>query len=395
MKKINGFIKDTLGFFRVTNRRRNVIKKGDENKEFKDPIKELCQKVHPDKVEVKVVDIKESSLTSKTFTFKPLSKYELPPFQAGQYVSFELKIGNTYTTRPYSISSAPFEARQGEKSFFQVTIKKVNEKGFVADYFFDRVKVGDSFTVHLPFGNFHYDPLRDSKHLVCIAGGSGITPFCSMAKEVENGKLDVDLTILYGATTQKDMPLIDELMKLKSPKIKVVPVISNDENYVGEKGFITKECISKYSYEDSTFFVCGPQAMYKFIEKELDSLNVPKRRMIFESFGVQKEIKNYEDYPLEEVKKFKLTVVRGIDKTVIDANSDESIAVSLERAGIKNPTRCRAGECGVCRCKLLSGDVYIDKKHDNRRYADQKYGYIYACSTFPLSDCEIKINIIE
>ena len=117
--------------------------------------------------------------------------------------------------------------------------------------------------------------------------------------------------------------------------------------------------------------------------------------MIFESFGVQKEIKNNEDYPLEEVKKFKLTVVRGIDKTVIDANSDESIAVSLERAGIKNPTRCRAGECGVCRCKLLSGDVYIDKNHDNRRYADQKYGYIYACSTFPLSDCEIKINIIE
>lgn len=395
MKKINGFIKDTLGFFKVTNRRRKVIKNGNANLEFKDPIKELSQKVHPDKIKVKVVDIKNSSPTSKTFTFKPLNGYELPPFLAGQYVSIDLKIGSTFTTRPFSISSAPFEARQGGNSFFQVTIKKGNENGFVSNYFFDNVIIGDNFIVHLPFGTFHYDPLRDSKHLVCIAGGSGITPFCSMAKEVEKGNLDVDLTILYGAVSQDDMPLMDELSKLKSDKIRIIPVISNDESYEGEKGFITKECIKKYSFEDSTYFVCGPQGMYKFIKNQLSLLKVPDRRIIFESFGVQKDIGKNEDYPMNEKKVFKLTVIRGIDKQVIDTKSDESIAVSLERAGIKNPTRCRAGECGICRCKLISGSVYINKENDNRRYADKKYGYIYACSTFPLSNCQIKINIVE
>ena len=65
----------------------------------------------------------------------------------------------------------------------------------------------------------------------------------------------------------------------------------------------------------------------------------------------------------------------------------------MERAGIKNNTRCRSGACGYCRCKLLAGDVFVPTVGDGRRYADKMYGYVHACSTYPLSDCKIKIVI--
>ena len=395
MKKINNFIKDTFGAFRVRDKRRKIIKNGDPKKEFSDPIRKLTEEVHPESTEVKVINIEDASITSKTFTFKGINGSVLPPFLAGQYVSFDLTIGNTITTRPFSISSAPFEARLKENPFFQITVRKGRNDGFVSNYFYNDVKVGDKFTCHLPLGQFHYDPLRDSKNVVCIAGGSGITPFYSMAKEVEHGSLNLNLTILYGSVTTSDMPLFDKLSEIKSDKVKVIPVISGEGNYTGEKGYITKDIIQKYSLEDSTYFICGPQVMYEFIKNELNSLNIPERRIRMEVFGSARNVEKLEDYPLSNVKTFKLSVYRGIDKTVIDAKSNESIAVALERAGIKNPTRCRSGACGFCRCKLISGNVYIPKVGDGRRYGDKKYGYIHACSTFPLSDCEIKINIIE
>ena len=106
-------------------------------------------------------------------------------FQSGQYVNFRLKIGESVLSRPYTISSAPFEAR-GEHPFFEITVRR-NVPYLVPDYLFENVKVGDELSGALPFGFFYYEPMRDSKEIVALAGGSGITPFHSMAKEIANG----------------------------------------------------------------------------------------------------------------------------------------------------------------------------------------------------------------
>ena len=89
---------------------------------------------------------------------------------------------------------------------------------------------------------------------------------------------------------------------------------------------------------------------------------------------------------------FKLTVKRFGNETVIDCLSNESILVALERAGIEAPARCRSGECGFCRSKLVSGEVFIPGNTDGRRIADIKFGYIHPCSTYPMSDITIKID---
>ena len=87
-------------------------------------------------------------------------------------------------------------------------------------------------------------------------------------------------------------------------------------------------------------------------------------------------------------------MLRGIHEDVIPAAASESVAVALERAGIKVDTHCRNGECGFCRSQLLSGDIFVSPIGDGRRRMDKEMGWFHACSTWPLSDLKIKVNIM-
>jgi len=173
-------------------------------------------------------------------------------------------------------------------------------------------------------------------------------------------------------------------------------VLSGDEkDWQGERGFLTADLIRKYSAEDTTYFVCGPQVMYTFLHAELDKLNVPKRRERFEVFGQAKDITAFEGYPVElKDAVFSLTVVRGIHEDVIPARAAESLVVALERAGIRIETGCRSGECGMCRTKVLSGDYYVRPEGDGRRAADRQFHYVHACAAYPTSDMKIRIPIL-
>ena len=67
--------------------------------------------------------------------------------------------------------------------------------------------------------------------------------------------------------------------------IKVVHVLSEETREDCESGFITAELISRYLPANGTcsIFMCGPEAMYKFVGKEVEKLlkrlgNIASRR---------------------------------------------------------------------------------------------------------------------
>ena len=80
------------------------------------------------------------------------------------------------------------------------------------------------------------------------------------------------------------------------------------------------------------------------------------------------------------------------NETVISASADEPVLVALERSGISAPSRCRSGECGWCRSKLISGEVYVPEENDDgRRWSDKENGYIHPCASFALSDLVLEV----
>ena len=66
----------------------------------------------------------------------------------------------------------------------------------------DTFQVGDEIIASAGEGHFYYDELRDCKNVVALAGGSGITPFLSMAYAIRDGIEDFNLTILFGSRTE-------------------------------------------------------------------------------------------------------------------------------------------------------------------------------------------------
>ena len=395
--KVKNFFTDVGGASRVTKARLKAFESASPALADTDPIGNVAREWHPGPIELVVTKITPACKTAKTIRFERTDGKKLPFFYAGQYIVLDFKIGESLISRPYSISSAPYQAR-AEKPFVEITVRKSKGDGFICDYVNDELKVGDILTGTRGLGQFYYEPLRDAKHVVALAGGVGITPFASMAKEVVNGTLDIDLTILYGSASSDDIVMKEELDVLEGAcdKLHIVHVLSGDEpGWTGEKGFLTAELIKKYSAEDTTYFICGPQVMYNFLRKEVTKLDVPARRVRFEVFGQAKDIAMYEGFPTElRHVSFTITVVRGISEVQIPAKATESIVVALERAGIRIETGCRSGECGFCRTKVISGDYFVCPEGDGRRAADKEFNYVHACAAYPLSDMKIKIPIL-
>ena len=95
-----------------------------------------------------------------------------------------------------------------------------------------------------------------------------------MAQEIAAGRLDAELTVLYGSVTSADIILRAELEAVHSEKVHYVNVISGEKDYPGEKGFLTRELIARYAGPDSTFFVCGPLPMGNQQEKPQPSCGI-------------------------------------------------------------------------------------------------------------------------
>lgn len=358
------------------------------------PVNELARRLHPNRQYMKISAVKEVATDAKCFRLVPdpeCGTSECALFSAGQYLNVFLDIEGMKVNRAYSISSSPKNAREG---FYELTIKAV-EGGLVSAYILDNWKEGDNVEVSGPSGFFTYSPIRDAKTVVGIAGGSGITPFLSLAEAIADGEEDCNLILLYGSQSADRIlykEAFDELEK-QSDKIKVVHILSNEDREGYEHGFVTADIIRKYApaNEPYSVFLCGPQAMYQFVDKELASMNLERKYIRHELFGEVHNPSILEDYPGCSQSTVKITVaIRDITKTVT-GNANDSILQTLEKNGIAVPTRCRSGECGFCHSRLCSGQVYIPKTVDGRRLADLKFGYIHPCVSFPLSDLEIEV----
>lgn len=136
-------------------------------------------------------------------------------------------------------------------------------------------------------------------------------------------------------------------------------------------------------------FVCGPQAMYRFVDVEIEKLGLERKYVRHELFGEVHNPGEMDDYPGGAPDTVKITVSIRDETRTIDGSANDSILQTLEKHDITVPTSCRSGECGFCHSVLVSGKVYVPKAVDGRRKADLKFGGIHPCVTFPLSDVEI------
>lgn len=310
----------------------------------------------------------------------------LPMFQAGQYINLFYEIEGATTSRPYSIASSPGDAASG---FYELYIHGGGE--FTSKWLFENGGIGQTIWASLPVGDFCHNPERDGRKIIGISGGMSVTPLCSMARAVAEGTLDIELTVFCGWDRQEEIILREELLQYEKacPRVHCVFAVAEQAPSWAEKGYVNLAMIRRHTDpKDAAFFLCGPAAMYTALAGELAPLGVPACRLHQELPGEAKRPFDQPDYPPCGANVFLLTVLRGEQRYRLPMDSGETVLVAMERAGISPPARCRSGQCGFCRSRLIQGSVFVPggwKASDTKEEGD----ILHPCCSFPLTDLEI------
>ena len=347
-------------------------------------VNELAKRLHPAAQYLKIAEIVLETHDAKSFVLVPdeeAGTRELAPFKAGSYINVRTTLAGSVARRTYSLSSSPKEALEGK---YRITVK-LKEGGFLSAWLHNEAKVGNKLTATEPGGHVTHSGIRDCKKVVALAGGSGITPFMSMAKAIDEGTEDFEMTLLYGARTEADLVFRADFdaIAARCPKVKVVYVLSEEQKEGFEAGFITAELIKKYAgAEQFSIYAVGPGAMCDFLDRELPKLGLAQKFIRME--------RTEDVCDAGEVKDYTLTVHYRDELHTIPARSDETVLTAFERAGLAVNNKCRVGYCGFCRSRLVKGEYHANR-YEQLRIADKQFHYFHPCCSYPMSDMEIEV----
>jgi glycine betaine catabolism B len=219
---------------------------------------------------------------TKTLKLKWPEGYDVE-FKTGQFITLYFADTPSYK-RAYSLSSSALD-----RGFFEVTVKRDGKMG---TRIVDWVRTGDKLWVIPPTGRF-LPVLEPEKHLVCIAGGSGVTPFRAFAREATRRHLATKITVLYSVRTACDIIFHTEFRQLEqeNPHFKFLVTctrIGQDDPWPGRRGRIDAAWVREQVTDPSqtVFYACGPNALVEATEKlVLEDMQVPKAQMKTEKWG--------------------------------------------------------------------------------------------------------------
>lgn len=361
---------------------------GDDFRGQKGASAAYLERLHPARLALRVNRIITETPTTRTLRVVA-AEGALPPFQAGQYIALHVQADGVRTSRPLSIASPP-----NQTGYYDLTVKRV-PGGLVSNHLLDTLRVGDRLTSSGPDGCFVYNPLLHGRRLVFLAGGSGITPFMSMIRELADCGLERHVTLVYGNRSEEDIIFHDELTALAAqcPNFVYVPVIEHPgPGFSGQTGVISGDLLQGVAggLEESMVYLCGPQGMYDYCLGQLHRLGIPPRRIRREMFGPPQRVSQCPGWPtgIGEDDTFAVSLVDG---PVIRARAGTPLLNTLEEAGLAPPSRCRSGMCSLCRTRILQGRVFQPAGVSVRR-SDRARGYVHGCLSYPIEDLEIRIE---
>lgn len=234
--------------------------------------------------EMLVESVKMELPDVKTVRFQWPEGYDPGEFKTGQFITVYWPHKTKYK-RAYSLSSCALD-----RGFYEVTVKRDGKMGTsVVDW----VEPGDKMFVIPPTGRFLpvFDP--PGKHLICVAGGSGVTPFRGFVREATAKNLDTRITILYTVRTTKDIIFAEEFRELeaKNPRVKFIVTctrLTPEDPWSGRRGRITPDWVKSFVDDpaNTVFYACGTNEMVEAVEHlVIHDLGLPKEQMKTEKWG--------------------------------------------------------------------------------------------------------------
>lgn len=227
---------------------------------------------HKEKLMLKLKE--RIKLTNDTYEFV-FSKEQGFLYEPGQYLEWTIetkKIDRRGNRRFFTIASSPTEKD------LKIGIKVYDRPSSFKNTLMS-LKLGDKALAGNLAGDFVLP--KETKSLIFVAGGIGITPFRSMIKYLLDKNIKRQI-VLYYSNKNEDEIVYKDIFDEAERKLNIKTVYNlTDINNIGAqwrgyKGRLNEEIIKKESpeYKNSIFYLSGPHAMVVGFEDTLLKMGV-------------------------------------------------------------------------------------------------------------------------
>ncbi len=336
--------------------------------------KKLCR--------LRVSHIYRETVDVKTFRLVACHGGGIPfNYLPGQFLTLTMPTGDKPIRRSYTISSSPTQGY-----YCEITVKR-EEQGAGSRYLHDAVKEGDTLEVQAPNGKFVFTG-KEADSVVLISGGVGITPMMSITRALTDMGWTGGIYFIAACRDPEYLIFVSELKQLQQrhPNLHVFVAMSRLEQDVPgyHRGRLSKDRFAEWVPDIASKWIhlCGAPVMMDAVKQMLAELGVPKEKVHTENFGSQQKPQaraaEREKAPIATPTEKAETVTFQTSDVSTELLPDETILEASERVDVTIDYSCRAGSCGVCKVKLLSGAVTM-KVEDGLDPEDNVAGIVLAC----------------
>lgn len=263
-------------------------------------------------------------------TLEALPGQVLPAFEAGSHLDLHLPGG---LIRPYSISSDP--AERGH--YVLGVLHEATSRGGSAAVH-EQLQVGQMLSTSPPKNNFQLQ--ATAAHKLLLAGGIGITPVLSMARQLaREGR---PFSLHYAGRSRARMAFLDALSEERLAPLANLHITD-------ETGVLDIAAVLASQPADTELYVCGPAGFMDAVFAAARAQGWLPERLHRELFAAAVvPAAGGLDRPFE--------IQIASSGRIIAVPAGCSAAKAMQDAGLPLYTSCEQGVCGTCLTQLLGGE---------------------------------------
>lgn len=200
------------------------------------------------------------------------------PYAPGQHVSVQTPRWPK-VWRPYSVACRP---REDGLMTFHV---KAVPGGWVSDALVNHAEPGDELILGPALGTMTLG-LAGGRDLLCVAGGTGLSPIKAIIEEAIRGSAACprQIHLFYGARTREELYDLPDLWHLADAYqgFQLTPVTSDDPAFDGMQGNVGRVAARYLPHRECEAYVAGPPGMVRETVRVLGRAGLPRERIHYD-----------------------------------------------------------------------------------------------------------------
>jgi len=293
----------------------------------------------------------------KTFTFKNGHGIE---YKAGQYVTFVQQSAPQEIRRSYSVTSSPLLNEP-----LTIGVKRI-ANGIFSRQLIDYAKPGDELLTTGAGGLFTLpEDFSNTRQIFFLAAGSGITPIYSLLKTVLHFHPGIHVILIFSNSSQSKTIFFHQLNELNqrfNNQFHLQFLFSGSPNLLMAR--LNRELLiqltkahSICSFDQTLFYLCGPEAYMRMCTYTLQENKVPQDNIRKENFVT--ELKRLPKIDPPDKDTHLVTIQYGKEIYKLKVNYPDPILQAAKKQNIGLPYSCETGKCGNCAATCIEGNVWL------------------------------------